>query len=269
MSLIYNGKEIPSDGEIIYNDTSLNKVLYNGELVWQKVIPPSPSNVYIATVTVGTSASNVPFTQFKNANGEAIPETFYEFIKDECILMYPRSWAGGTATTSGWGGQDHSARTPVPNPVGQCTISGNNIVVPARANSGFNWTSSWIQYTSDGPKQGKDGGTTSSVGCTIHIYLPLIPAPFTTELGITSTGNDKLNVPYHTGFIVSNSAGRAADSTHDDAGATETETYHYSAGFSRSATQWTYTATTSGWIRGTGTGTKSGTEFCFYNVFMA
>lgn len=38
MSIIYNGTTIPSTGIIKYNNTSLNKVIYNGTAVWQKSI---------------------------------------------------------------------------------------------------------------------------------------------------------------------------------------------------------------------------------------
>ena len=36
MPLIYNGTTIPNTGTIKYNNTSLNKVIYNGTTVWEK-----------------------------------------------------------------------------------------------------------------------------------------------------------------------------------------------------------------------------------------
>ena len=36
MSIIYNGTTIPNTGIIRYNNTSLNKVIYNGTTVWEK-----------------------------------------------------------------------------------------------------------------------------------------------------------------------------------------------------------------------------------------
>ena len=38
MSIIYNGTTIPNTGIIRYNNTSLNKVIYRGTTVWEKLV---------------------------------------------------------------------------------------------------------------------------------------------------------------------------------------------------------------------------------------
>ena len=40
MSIIINGVEIPNTGNIIYNGVDLDKVIYNGVVVWEKYVEP-------------------------------------------------------------------------------------------------------------------------------------------------------------------------------------------------------------------------------------
>ena len=46
MALMFNGIEIPIDGDVIFNGTSVNQVYFNGTLLWQKgevAVPPPPA----------------------------------------------------------------------------------------------------------------------------------------------------------------------------------------------------------------------------------
>ena len=38
MPIIFNGTEIPANGDIQYNGNSVNTIIYNGVTVWEKII---------------------------------------------------------------------------------------------------------------------------------------------------------------------------------------------------------------------------------------
>ena len=129
MALIYNNTEIPSTGQVIYNNTDCSKVYYNNTLVWEKWTKPSSVTL---TNLCGSSAAFSGYASFSDIGYNSGTIGNLIAYTNSSHRYYVRGESFGWAYSNGAG-----ARAEATAKVGGTEVAWGNFVNRSPSNVGY------------------------------------------------------------------------------------------------------------------------------------
>ena len=129
MALIYNNTEIPSTGQVIYNNTDCSKVYYNNTLVWEKWTKPSSVTL---TNLCGSSAAFSGYKSFADIGAESGYVGAFIASINSSHLYYVRAESLGWAYSNGGGAKAYATAI-----VSGVSLASGNFVNRTPSNQGY------------------------------------------------------------------------------------------------------------------------------------